>query len=433
MQSKSAQFYFVRIVLGFICTLCEIRLYSVISRTLNPRAGVLFLLPVLFSPGMFHASTALLPSSFTMYTSMLGLAAFMDWRNKASIARGIMWFGIGSIIGWPFSGALMIPFIIEEFTVAFMSNATPSFIYNCLDGGIRCLVALVRSNSEGYSTQYHTNHITYQAFEVLVDSLFYRKLVVVPWNIVSYNVFGGSGKGPEIFGVEPWTFYFKNLLLNFNIWFILALAVAPLLVLQALFRSHTTSKQTLLRSVTFVLPFYVWFGIFTLQPHKEERFMYPAYPFLAFNAAIAFHIVLSYIGSSNPGELIGRIPPNVKFAAVMTLLLASVNIGLLRSLGLVTAYKAPLQVLPSLEKIYQTGHGASVCFGKEWYRFPSSYFLPDGYKAKFIKSEFNGLLPGEFPEDVVDQSWRPGTWMKPPGMNDRNEEDLDKYVRQHNF
>lgn len=261
-----------------------------------------------------------------------------------------------------------------------------------------------------------------------MDFLFFRKITVVPWNIVSYNVFGGQGRGPDIFGTEPWTFYVRNLLLNFNLWFALAMSAAPLLLLQALFRSHATSTQTLLRSLTLIAPFYTWFAIFTVQPHKEERFMYPAYPFLALNAAIAFHLILSYIGSGNPKELIGRVPAKLKLAVVISFLLLAVNLGLLRVVGVVTAYNAPLKVFEPLQEQATGLSGSSVCLGKEWYRFPSSFFLPDGMKAKFVKSEFRGLLPGEFPEGKNLSTIFDATSAIPVGMNDRNEEDLGKYV-----
>lgn len=249
----------------------------------------------------------------------------------------------------------------------------------------------------------------------------------MPWNIVAYNIFGGQGRGPEIFGTEPWTFYFKNLLLNFNVWFILAVSTAPLLVLQALFRLHATSKQTLFRTVTLATPFYMWLAIFTVQPHKEERFMYPAYPFLALNAAIAFHMLLSYIGSSNPKELMGRVPTKLKLAFVVSIMLVAINSGLLRIVSMITAYNAPLKVFEPLEKLDVAG-GESVCFGKEWYRFPSSFFLPYNMRAKFIRSEFRGLLPGEFPDAPSYQDLAVGTSQAPAGMNDRNEEDPGKYV-----
>ncbi|PGH37096.1 alpha-1,2-mannosyltransferase [[Emmonsia] crescens] len=414
-RSKSAQFYFVRMALAFMCTACETRIYSAISRTLNPRIGVIFVMIMVFSPGMFHASTAMLPSSFTMYTSMLGTSAFMDWRGGLKTGRGIMWFGIGAILGWPFAGALVLPFLLEEIAVGYVSKIIHRTLIRFTEGAMRCLIFL--------------------ALEVATDSLFYRKFVIVPWNIVSYNVFGGSGKGPNIFGTEPWTFYFRNLLLNFNLWFILALSAAPLLVLQTVFRPRNTSKETLLRSITFILPFYMWLGIFTIQPHKEERFMYPAYPFLALNAAIAFHIILAYIGSSNRKELIGRISPGVKLIIALIPVFLATNISLLRTFGMVTAYNAPLQIFQPLENPEVAARGDYVCLGKEWYRFPSSFFLPDNKRAKFIKSEFVGLLPGEFREEAEGRGPRPGTWMMPFGMNDQNQEDLGKYtdISQCNF
>ena len=155
--------------------------------------------------------------------------------------------------------------------------------------------------------------------------------------------------------------------------------------------------------------------------------MYPAYPFLALNAAIALHIVLSYIGSSNPKELMGRVPAKLKFTVVITFVMLSIFIGLLRTVGMVTAYNAPLKVFNSLAKLDLGNPDETVCAGKEWYRFPSSFFLPNGMHAKFIRSEFRGLLPGEFDEEG-DGSLVPRTWLIPSGMNDLNEEDPEKYV-----
>lgn len=159
--------------------------------------------------------------------------------------------------------------------------------------------------------------------------------------------------------------------------------------------------------------------------------MYPAYPFLALNAAIAFHIILAYIGSSNRKELIGRISPGVKLIIALIPVFLATNISLLRTFGMVTAYNAPLQIFQPLENPEVAARGDYVCLGKEWYRFPSSFFLPDNKRAKFIKSEFVGLLPGEFREEAEGRGPRPGTWMMPFGMNDQNQEDLGKYVSVH--
>ena len=261
-----------------------------------------------------------------------------------------------------------------------------------------------------------------------IDCFFYHKVILVPWRIVSYNIFSGSGRGPDIFGTEPFDFYFRNLLLNFNVWFILALAAGPLLGLQYLLRSHNATRFTLMRSVFFVTPFYMWLLIFSVQAHKEERFMYPVYPFLGLNAAIALHSILVYLGSADPGRLVGMIPAKVKLVIVSVSVLLAIDAGVLRTLGMVTAYRAPLEVYSALRTSDLARPGEALCLGKEWYRFPSSYFLPKGMRAKFIRSDFDGLLPGEFNEAKVGFGFFSGTWLIPPGMNDRNIADPGKYV-----
>lgn len=261
-----------------------------------------------------------------------------------------------------------------------------------------------------------------------IDTFFYKKLVCVPLNIVLYNVFSGGSKGPNIYGVEPWHYYLRNLALNFNAWFFLALGAIPLLLFQHLIRQKSISKQTLLRGLIFISPFYLWLGIFTLQPHKEERFMYPAYPALALNAAVSLHILLANFGSTDPHDLVSKIPPQLKLLVVSIFVLGTFDLGALRTIGLMTAYSAPLKVYAPLQRQGIARAGDNVCLGKEWYRFPSTYFLPTQVRAKFIKSDFSGLLPGEFSEANVGFGFFPGAWLIPSGMNDENREDPGKYV-----
>jgi alpha-1,2-mannosyltransferase len=268
--------------------------------------------------------------------------------------------------------------------------------------------------------------------DFLINVFYYKKAAVVSWNIVKYNIFSSTG-GPELYGTEPWTFYFKNLALNFNIWFVLALLALPLFLIQKVVSPSGHGFQTGLRTLVFVAPFYMWLGIFTAQPHKEERFMYPAYPFLALNAAMSVHIILSALGTKDKGTLVGKIPARLKLMAVVGILLLSIDASLTRIYGLYEAYSAPLKVYQPLWGD-ETGTNAigneedTVCFGKEWYRFPSSYFLPRNMHAKFVRSDFRGLLPGEFSEAKVGFGFWSGTWLPTNGLNDRNEEDLGKYV-----
>lgn len=44
-----------------------------------------------------------------------------------------------------------------------------------------------------------------------------------------------------------------------------------------------------------LLPLYLWIGILTAQPHKEERFMFPAYPLICFNAAVTLYLARGWL------------------------------------------------------------------------------------------------------------------------------------------
>jgi alpha-1,2-mannosyltransferase len=65
----------------------------------------------------------------------------------------------------------------------------------------------------------------------------------------------------------------------------------------------------------------------------------------------------------------------------------------------------------------------NICVGKEWYRFPSNFFLPSSqYKLQFVESGFTGQLPK--PYSAIN-----GTWVIPTDMNDLNKQEMSRYVR----
>lgn len=141
--SKVAQFYLLRVVLGLACAFCETKFFSTISRVLNPRVAIFFLMAMVFSPGMYHASIAYLPSSFAMYTTMLGYSAFMDWKDGMKTAQGIFWFAVGSLLGWPFAGAIVLPFVLEEVLLAALMGEIFPGLKRLFDGAARSLLVLV--------------------------------------------------------------------------------------------------------------------------------------------------------------------------------------------------------------------------------------------------------------------------------------------------
>lgn len=73
----------------------------------------------------------------------------------------------------------------------------------------------------------------------------------------------------------------------------------------------------------------------------------------------------------------------------------------------------------------------TLCVGKEWHRFPGHYLVPDGVRVQWIKSEFDGMLPGHYAETAIDGGLferMKGTTAVPKGLNDLNKEAPEFYV-----
>lgn len=152
---------------------------------------------------------------------------------------------------------------------------------------------------------YHSRILTHlsQVPVIAMDSTAYGRWNIVPWNIVRYNIFGGSDRGPDLYGTAPWYFYILNLLLNFNVLVPLAFLSLPCLLvthridrkrLEMFKRSPNQSSPFTLLSLRLA-PLYVWTAILTAQAHKEERFMFPAYPLICFNAAVTLYLIRGWM------------------------------------------------------------------------------------------------------------------------------------------
>lgn len=390
VKEKYLLFYALRVVLATFSAVSETALYVSLTRVFSRRIATFYLAFSLVSTGMFHASVAFLPSAFAMHAFTMALSHFVQ---PNSIVKGMLWTAVSGLLGWPFSLVLMVPFALNYFV-------------STVVGDFKSLIQSVSKVLLG------TVAILLPIF--IIDSVAYRKLALVPPNIVLYNVINSSeSAGPNIFGTEPWFYYILNLILNFNLTFMLA-AVS---IIPACFVSP--SQRTLILTVT---PFYVWLAIFIVQPHKEERFMYVIYQSLCLNAAVTLEFIF---------QLVRKFSSNSVLAKLFTtgLLASSALVSFSRSSALASFYAAPIQIFESLP---ETSAG-NVCIGREWYRFPSSYFLGDHLRLKFVKSGFDGLLPGEFhePNGLPDNRFwwnREATWLIPKGMNSQNMEDPDKYV-----
>jgi alpha-1,2-mannosyltransferase len=118
------------------------------------------MMSMIFSPGMFHASASFLPSSFAMYTTMLGMAAFMNWRGGLKTSQGITWFAAGGILGWPFAMALSAPFLVEEVILACLSSkdAFIDTIMRFIRGIVAGLLILVRKCGDKFQIAVTNSH-----------------------------------------------------------------------------------------------------------------------------------------------------------------------------------------------------------------------------------------------------------------------------------
>ncbi|KAF8215850.1 glycosyltransferase family 22 protein [Mycena galopus ATCC 62051] len=469
---KRAAFFAVRISLATISVLAEAKFYRTVYEKINERVGRYLFFMLLFSAGMWNASAALLPSSFAMYMTTFAfsyaLAPSSAQNNRRTLAATVL-FATGAIVGWPFALALSIPFVLEELFVFSADRVAPEIRFLWMFNRWKRLF------TSGLAAALIFIPV------IAIDSIAYGKLAIVPWNIIKYNIFGGSERGPDLYGTSPWNFYLLNLVLNFNVLTLFALLSLPSLgVTYFVDRKRLgLAKPSADQSSPFTVlalrlaPFYLWTGILTSQAHKEERFMFPAYPLLCFNAAVTLYLMRGWLETAFISFT--KSPYRASQSTIFrtftsSVVVASAVISASRICALTFYYHSPMSVvfkfqvdeLPRLLNdtgllpIYPPGtpeeeipridlspikdFNLTMCVGKEWYRFPGHYLVPNGVRVDFVKSEFAGLLPGHFGEgelkkvdsegEVFSTAWwsHPQTRLVPAGLNDLNKEQSAFYA-----
>ncbi|THV07497.1 glycosyltransferase family 22 protein [Dendrothele bispora CBS 962.96] len=469
VDEKRVAFFAVRIFLAIISSLTEVTLYRAVCEKVNLRVGRYLFFILFFSAGMWNASAALLPSSFAMYTTTLAFAFSMTPSTTKNARRTLfatLTYAVGAIIGWPFALALSVPFVFEELFVLSGDKVLPPSYTSWLFGRWKRLF--------GAGTLASLIFLPV----IAVDTLAYGRLSVVPLNIVTYNIFS-SDRGPDLYGTSPPSLYLLNLLLNFNILVPFALFAYPALAITYLFdkgRLGLVRPSQALESSPFTVlsirlaPFYLWLAILTAQAHKEERFMFPAYTMLCFNAAVTLYLVRGWM--ETVFIKFTKSPYRASRSSIFSSFTTSViTVTAVISISRIFAnwhyYHAPLSIayhfetkeLPSLLNLtglikpdpvplgndrYRREEkridlspirhlNLTLCLGKEWYRFPGHYLVPEHVRVEFVKSEFEGLLPGHFPESANasgTSSWwpRPQTRIIPEDQNDLNKEELSHYI-----
>ncbi|KAH7460792.1 Alpha-1,2-mannosyltransferase ALG9 [Phytophthora ramorum] len=397
-NQKLLLFYGLRAALGLLSAYAEALFYRSTSKRFGRRTARYLLWILLFNAGVFHASTAFLPSTFTMVLVMLFASAWMDKNHYLAMFWGV----VAVLCGWPYVGVLFVPFAVETL---YTRGLVKSIVVGAAIGA------------------------AVLAVELLVNFHYYQKWVLPAWNILVYNVLSNETDS-TLYGTEPLSYYLLNLMLNFNV---VALLAAPAALFVFVLPEHYETGK--LQLLAYLAPMYVWVVIMFTQAHKEERFLSPVYPFFCLSAAITLSAVVYRIGRFfSHAHAVGS-------GLTKLLVVGTLGVYALLSVSRITSnivnFSAPLRVyqhlyakvLPNPETgvLLAAPNAASptvnLCLLKEWYRFPTSFFIPsNSTKVQFVKSSFSGLLPKPFEEHEN------GTWVVPSAMNDQNREEPSRYV-----
>ena len=382
VSSKITLFYMLRFVLAFVSSQADAFLYkSLLAATgrskLCAHLAQFYLFLSLTSAGMFLSVTSFLPSTCAMYLCMIAYAA---WLNKPTSRLAIFAVGLAILLCWPFVLILGLPIAVDMCLLQSRRESAVKATFRFI--GWACLFACVIL-------------VPMVAF----DSYMFGKIVVAPLNIFMYNVFPADpSQGPDLYGREPLSFYILNCLLNFN-------CLCPLVLIGALLlfvANPSPNKQ--LRLICCGL--FLWLLVFFTRPHKEERFLYPVYPFILIMASVALSCARFYLNKVR----LGKLPHLV--------VLVHAVLSLMRVVAVYKNYSASIQIYEVLNEPsvkfgwsphLEAQENVNVCVGKEWYRFPSSFFIPESldtaakkqeWRFRFVPAGFGGQLPGNFNETV---------------------------------
>jgi len=394
-------FYFTRFLLACVCSSCETYFYLGVVEEFGVNVGRLTYALLTLSAGMFSASIAFLPSTTSMYLTCLAYGA---WFNK-SYKLAIFASALSALLSWPFTCILAGPIALD---ILYRGRTKLFISWSCLSA----LVILIPM--------------------VWCDSFYYGKPVLPTLNIVLYNVF--TSHGPDLYGTEPWTYYLFNGVLNFNIMFPAALISLPVIYFTSLVLGErcVPASGTRIPFLISQLGLYLWLIVFWLQPHKEERFLFPIYPLILLAAALLLdtvqrliHLLIKVFTSKQvSSKLRDYCGSTTWFVAIVLTIFGLLSAS--RIVAVYQHYQGSMNTWLEVTQLEQSDRTTNICVGKEWYRFPSSFLLPDtSYKLGFLQSDFRGQLPKYY--SAMTNSTMPTAFYH-KDFNDQNLEEPTRYI-----
>ena len=319
--------------------LAEVALVRGVAARFGGGAAACALGLIAASAGLLAASNALLPSA-----AAATLAALSQARQLGGDRRGAVFFAVAATLwpGWPFVAVLFVPLFVS---VVAAETAERGAVRGLAEVAVYGVVAGVIVG------------LPVAAF----DAFAYGRLTSPLWNVFRYNATEG---GDELYGVEPWTFYAKNLLLNANVGFLLFLGLVPIVAVRALLGTGDprASSAALLSQAA---PAALWLGLLLSRPHKEERFLFPALPSLYVAAAVALDEAAAI--AANIGARVAA-PAATRNAVRGAAVAAALLFGLSRVAATTEYYARPQMAAWAFagRAAAQLPGNATVCVGGEW-------------------------------------------------------------------
>ena len=361
---------------------------------------LLYLLYSSTVPGMYHASTALLPSTFVLHAYTACLALFVRYGGTIESLQFIVQIGTVATLcfGWPFGAVLWVPYGILYLYVSYHHQQQHSKWYHMVQVLYRVFLQF----------------IVIQCLVTYIDYVYYGTFTVPNYAILRYNAMSGND---VLYGTEPLSYYMKNVILNLHgvalLAFGMVLFTLVTTMVSGVSRCTTTASSNQLLSpnscmMVTIVPMILWCCILFPRAHKEERFLYPMYSTVCYLAAVFQTLLLRHFPQLHLPYLNGTKFSSSSVAIVLSGTLVALSMS--RMIALFVYYQhAPFAVYTHLYSQLQRNHhhtqyenvegnAVQVCVGTEWHRYPSSFFLPN--TTTITATDHNNSSISSYTKDV---------------------------------
>jgi alpha-1,2-mannosyltransferase len=382
----------------------------------------------------FMLPSALLPSVTWMTVWCVAAGCLQNGRHYCFVVICVI---ATLATGWPFGAVCVLPMALEVVRREYYhhhaydssssaSSSRTTKMAGATGGAMRRLGRLLLFIG--------TVTVVTQGIVMHIDRHYYGAWVSATYNIFRYNA---QNSHDALYGVEPLSYYVKNLLLNLNYTAILGMCALPIYLLLGAAQDRRRRQSDGITIATLA-SLYPWVAITFPRPHKEERFLYPIYPVLIYGAVLVVDelyctCILPFLLSrqdKNKVKVERQPQPPAhesrrssgrwwwRPAFLVLVFTPSLLISISRNVALSRYYAAPLKVYASVPN---NTNNATVCVCGEWYRFPGSFFVG---RLVFLPSSFRGQLPQPF--SIYGSRKESQDVLQP--FNDQNRHEPDRYA-----